>query len=122
VQVAEEWADQVLLQHQVHKELKTHTTILLIIILAAAEAAEEFTADLAAVQAAKVAAAEVHGNNQVDPELAAQEEMQEHPVHMEEVLQEVLEERTLVAAVAAELIRVHKVVLVEVATLLFVIR
>jgi hypothetical protein len=106
----------------VHKELKTHTTIVLIIILAAAEAVEEFTADLAAVQEAKVVAAEVHGNNQVDPELAAQEEMQEHPVQMQEVLQEVLEERTLVAAVAAEVIRVHKVVLVEVATLLFVIR
>jgi hypothetical protein len=48
--------------------------------------------------------------------------MQEHPVHLDMVEQEVLEERTLVAAVAAVVIRVHKVVLVEVATLLFVIR
>ena len=58
-----------------------------IIITAAAEAAvEESTVDSAAVQPAKVAAAEVHGNKQVDPELAAQEEMQEQRVQMQLLL------------------------------------
>jgi hypothetical protein len=90
--------------------------------VAAQEAVEESTVVLAAVQLAKVAAAEVHGNKQVDPVQQAQEEIQVKQEHILLAQKAVMLDLIPAEAVVVVLTVAVKVAMEEAATQLFVIR